>query len=98
MWADTRLAFERLQGRLNRRRGDAAGRGSPASTYENATDSAASSTSTNMPPDLHGRGFRQRQGHPRGGLVLHVLPSVAIAKERVLGRVSSQVRARAPMA
>jgi hypothetical protein len=42
---------------------------STASTYENATDSAASSTSTNMPRDLHGRGFRQgelRERHPGG--------------------------------
>src|SRR5687768_6778698 len=37
----------------------------PSRTCESAdtTDSAASSTSANMPPDLHGRGFR----HPQVG-------------------------------
>jgi hypothetical protein len=37
---------------------------SPASTYDNATTSAASSTSTNMRPELGGSGYRQGQrGH-----------------------------------
>ncbi|MGY1502623.1 integrase core domain-containing protein [Streptomyces sp. QTS52] len=35
---------------------------SPTSTYDDATASAAPSTSTGMRPDLHGRASRQRQG------------------------------------
>src|SRR5258706_16060364 len=37
----------------------------PTSTYEGAIASAASCTSTSMPPDLHGRG--SRQGHRADG-------------------------------
>src|SRR5205823_3263462 len=37
----------------------------PASTYEDTTASAASSTSTSTPPDLRGRGFRQEQRRQR---------------------------------
>jgi hypothetical protein len=40
---------------------------SPDSTYENATDSAASSTSTNMPLDLHGRGWQGQPGPVAAG-------------------------------
>ena len=36
--------------------------GSPTWTSAATTGSAASSTSTNMPPELHGRNFRQAQG------------------------------------
>ena len=41
------------------------------STSAAVIDSAASSTSTNMPPELHGRGFRHPQGRSASKNVCH---------------------------
>ncbi|BCL32297.1 hypothetical protein ACFFS2_34630 [Streptomyces aurantiacus] len=48
-----------------------------ATTYDDATASAAPSTSTSMRPDPHGRDFRQGQGHLSASFTkrVHVHPS-----------------------
>ncbi|WP_398939749.1 integrase core domain-containing protein [Streptomyces sp. IB201691-2A2] len=50
---------------------------SPTSTYDDATASAAPSTSTSMRPELHGRNSRQGQGHVSASFTkrVHVHPS-----------------------
>jgi transposase len=75
---------------------------SPASTYDDATDSAECSMSTNMRHELHGRGFRQGRGrlnHGYADIQSGVVPSPSpTGGEGVLGGSACLSRMRSLVA